>query len=82
MKKKELDDLAYETLTQIAMELEASAQAAREAARCLPDKKILWVNIQQMYSRLSQADHHLGRLQAIADGAAMERRLTQEAEET
>ena len=60
-----------EFLLQLAMELEASAAAARKAAVLVTDadKQRAWPQVQQMYTRLSQANHLLQRFQSIIDNA-------------
>ncbi len=61
-------------LTQIALELEAAAQGAREAARLLPDPRESWPQVHQMYARLEQATGLVTQFQrrineVVQDGA-------------
>ena len=73
-------DLLQEMLTQVSLELEASARAAKDAAGCISDKRALWTNIQQMYARFNQANYFLGGLPALPEGAAAKRRAGDEAD--
>jgi uncharacterized membrane protein YccC len=60
-----------ELLLQLAMELEASAAAARKAAELATDadRQRAWPYGQQMYTRLSQANHLLQQFQSFIDDA-------------
>jgi hypothetical protein len=79
--KPKTDDLVRETLTQVSLELEASARAAKEAALCVSDKQAVWSKIQQMYARFTQASYMVDRLQAIAKDAAASSRAGDETDE-
>lgn len=67
-KHKVCGNLLHETLTQVSLELEAAAQAARDAARCIADGTSLWAHIQRMYARLNQANYFVGRLTILSEG--------------
>ena len=58
-------------LLQLALELEASAAAARKAAEVISDadKEQAWPFVQQMYTRLSQANYLLQSFKTIIDDA-------------
>ena len=67
--EREIEKELREFLLQLAMELEASAAAARQAAEFASDKdrQKAWPHVQQMYTRLSQANHLLQSFQATID---------------
>jgi len=63
-----------EFLLQLALELEASAAAARKAAELVYDRgekarQQTWPQVQQMYTRLSQANLLLQNLKTTIDDA-------------
>jgi hypothetical protein len=69
--EKDLKKEMHEYLMQLALELEASADAAKKAAEQVydADRGRSWALVQQMYTRLSQADHLLERIKATVDDA-------------
>jgi hypothetical protein len=69
-KTKVSDEVLHETLTQVSMELESSARAAKQAAECVSDKRALWTSIQSMYARLNQASYLVARLKILAEERA------------
>lgn len=79
--KRTPGDLAREALMLASWELEASAQAAKEAAQCILDEKALWENIQRMYARLNQANYFVGRFQTLAGGVATRHVVSNDADE-
>jgi hypothetical protein len=56
-------------LTQIALELEAAAEGARGAAEHLADRSAAWSHVQQMYGRLEEASHLVGKFQRTINEA-------------
>lgn len=68
---KILEKDVHEFLMQLSMELEASAEAAKKAAEYFSetDRQNAWTYVQQMYARLSQANHLLQRFKSTIDYA-------------
>jgi hypothetical protein len=56
-------------LTQISLELEASAAGAREAAAAIPNRDTAWPQVQQMYARLNGATRLLEEFRTTIDEA-------------
>ncbi len=79
--EKEVAHRLRETLTQVSLELEASAQAALAAAQSLPDEHALWTNLQRMFARLQQATHVVSDLQRLADEYGAARHATEGSDE-
>jgi hypothetical protein len=74
MEAKQEQEILKETrelLLQVAMELEAAADAARKAAELTTeaDRHRAWAHGQQMYTRLSQANRLLKQFQSTIDDA-------------
>jgi len=69
--EKELRKEMREYLMQLALELEASADAAKKASEHVfdNDRGLSWTFVQQIYTRLSQANHLLERIKATVDDA-------------
>jgi hypothetical protein len=68
-----LDDMRL-CLRQVALELEAAAAAAKTAADAIPHRQASWGPVQQLYTRLDEANHLASTFKtkiddAIADGA-------------
>jgi hypothetical protein len=51
-----LDELRH-CLRQVALELEAAASAANQAADGIPSEVTAWRPVQQLYTRLDEANH-------------------------
>lgn len=56
-------------LSQIALELEASAAGAKAAADSIDDRDVAWRHVQQLYARLQEATHLVSRLQTTVNDA-------------
>lgn len=69
MDEKQIIDHLHLYLNQIALELEEAAGASRNAARCLSDHHAAWVQVQQLFARLSQANHLINRLKGEIEEA-------------
>ncbi len=65
-----VDDMRL-ILRQIAAELTAAAEGAEKAAAAFPSKEAAWTPVQQMYTRLDEANHLIGRFKnAINEAVA------------
>ena len=56
-------------LTQIALELDASAAGAKEAARLVEEPKAAMPHVQMMYARLHEANYLLDQFKRTIDDA-------------
>lgn len=69
-----LDDVRL-CLRQIALELEAAAEGARKAADAIPSQQAAWPPVQQMYTRLDEANHLIERFKSTINAAVAEGKL-------
>lgn len=68
-----LDDVRL-CLRQIALELEAAAEGARKAADAMPSQEGAWPPVQQLHTRLDEANYLVTKFkakinEAVAGGA-------------
>jgi len=73
MDDRQVIDQIQQYLTQIALELEEAAAGARTAAGCLHDRAAAWVQVQQLFARLGQANHLIKSFQSAIDDATQPR---------
>ena len=78
-KERGIREEVRQFLLQLAMELETSAGAARKAAELSlkSDMETAWPYVQQMYTRLSQANLQLQSLKALVDYAVKQENADQ-----
>lgn len=74
MDDEQVVDQIRQYLTQIGLELEEAATGARNAAGCVRDRDAAWVQVQQMFARLGQANHLIKRFQSAIEDATKPRR--------
>jgi cell fate (sporulation/competence/biofilm development) regulator YmcA (YheA/YmcA/DUF963 family) len=67
--EKELLDKVRQYLMQVALELEKASLGAKAAAQSLPEREKVWPHVQQMYTRLNEANFLLERFKSTIDEA-------------
>ncbi len=76
-KQQEMIDAVRLNLRQIALELQSASEGAMRAAELVPDREGTWPQLQQMYTRLEEANHLVERFKTTINEALSQSSTTQ-----